>query len=227
MKFFLAMFLLCLVLSCTQEHPPAPVFISDTKIPMPNSSPVKDIPDTKSFTTIKVPNFISPLEGTLLLKSTDQFPKSGDGIIITSEFGERMAVVKGSGGGDSDLHKGTDLVPLLSRQTVDKSAKILASADGIVYIHYPPPGNGFKGHPVYGSLIILDHGNGIYTLYGHMKETWVSERQKIKQGDPMGIIGSTGISTGVHLHWEICYNPIVILQESDLFSSFNDVKNRK
>ena len=69
-----------------------------------------------------------------------------------------------------------------------------------------------------------------------MKETWVKEGQKVKQGEPMGIIGGLGVSTGIHLHWEIVYDPMVILQQSNLIlqpatSIFKyldqDPKNRK
>jgi len=127
---------------------------------------------------------------------------------ISSSFGGRSQVLKGMGGDEGDLHKGVDMVPLV------KNEKVVAAADGVIYIHYPPPGGKFKGHPVYGALIVINHGGGIYTLYGHMKQTWVREKQQIKKGESMGIVGSTGMSTGDHLHWEVVLDVMLLLQES-------------
>ena len=190
-----------------------------------NQQKTEQLPDPQPVTQIVVqqerkvpivfPEFILPLRGQLIDPEKDQWPKDQDAIVITSIFSERKAPIKMAGGSDDgDLHKGVDLVPMITEMKVDKSAQVLAAADGIVYIHYPPKGGRFRGHPVYGSLIVIDHGNGIFTLYGHMKETWVREGQRVRQGEAMGIIGSTGISTGVHLHWEICFNPMRILEES-------------
>ncbi len=55
----------------------------------------------------------------------------------------------------------------------------------------------------YGNCVIIDHGNGYYTLYGHMSSIAVSEGQTVSQGQTVGYVGSTGVSTGPHLHFEI------------------------
>ena len=65
----------------------------------------------------------------------------------------------------------------------------------------------------YGKLVILDHGYGYKTLYGHMDKIYVKSDDIIHRGDIIGEVGSTGVSTGPHLHYEvICYgnkvNPI-------------------
>ena len=164
---------------------------------------------------ILFPGFILPLKGELIDPTKDPWPKDQIAIVVTSAFSERKAPIKMAGGSDDgDLHKGLDLVPMIDQNRVNKNSQVLATADGVIYIHYPPKGGKFKGHPVYGSLIIIDHGGGIFTLYGHMKETWVREGQRVKQGEPLGIIGSTGISTGIHLHWEIVFDPMRILEET-------------
>lgn len=55
----------------------------------------------------------------------------------------------------------------------------------------------------YGRLVILDHGNGIQTYYAHMSRISVAEGQKVRQGDTLGYMGSSGDSLGIHLHYEV------------------------
>ena len=76
---------------------------------------------------------------------------------------------------------------------------IFASADGIVsYTADLKVG--------YGKFIMLSHNTGVYeTIYAHLSEIKVKDRQQVKQGDVIGLSGSTGNSTGPHLHFEIKY----------------------
>ena len=65
----------------------------------------------------------------------------------------------------------------------------------------------------YGNLIVISHGNGVQTYYGHCSYIGVKEGQTVSQGDVIGKVGSTGRSTGPHLHFEIrvngtAYNPL-------------------
>ena len=55
----------------------------------------------------------------------------------------------------------------------------------------------------YGNCVMIDHNNGYYTLYGHMSSIAVSQNQTVAQGQTIGYVGSTGVSTGPHLHFEI------------------------
>lgn len=55
----------------------------------------------------------------------------------------------------------------------------------------------------YGNCVMIDHNNGYYTLYGHMSSIAVSLNQSVSQGQTVGYVGSTGVSTGPHLHFEI------------------------
>jgi murein DD-endopeptidase MepM/ murein hydrolase activator NlpD len=67
-------------------------------------------------------------------------------------------------------------------------------------------------------MILLDHGGGVYTRYGHLAETWVREGAVVEQGQVLGIVGSTGISTGPHLHFEVLIDPAIELWGAERWS---------
>lgn len=74
---------------------------------------------------------------------------------------------------------------------------LYAAADGKVI------GTGNLGRYAYGKWVAIDHGNGIVTLYGHMNSISVSKGSKVDQGDKIGTVGSTGYSTGSHVHFTV------------------------
>lgn len=89
------------------------------------------------------------------------------------------------------FHSGIDL-------SGPEGSKIFSTADGTV--------TAAERNGSYGNMVDIDHGNGITTRYGHLKEIKVFPGQKVKKGDWIGIQGSTGRSTGPHLHYEVRYN---------------------
>ena len=107
---------------------------------------------------------------------------------ITSSFGHRENPF---GGADVETHKGLDIKG-------PYGAEVKAMAKGEVQFA------GTRGG--YGNCIILKHGNGFETLYGHLSKILVHPGQKIEIGDQIGNIGSTGRSTGPHLHYEVHRN---------------------
>ncbi len=76
----------------------------------------------------------------------------------------------------------------------------ISASDGGTVIHSGDLGDG------YGNYVIIDHGNGYQTLYGHCSSLAVSSGQYVSKGETIGYVGSTGNSTGPHLHFEIIYN---------------------
>jgi murein DD-endopeptidase MepM/ murein hydrolase activator NlpD len=90
------------------------------------------------------------------------------------------------------MHEGIDL-------TAPRGTKIFATADGVVLQAGYTDGG-------YGNKIIIDHGFGYRTLYGHCYKINVKPGQKVKRGDVIGLVGSTGLSTCPHLHYEVHVN---------------------
>ena len=109
-------------------------------------------------------------------------PVSG---IVTSRFGARWG----------RTHKGVDI-------GAAKGTPIMAAASGTVTTAQYGYGGG------YGNYVIISHGNGIQTLYGHCTTLNVSVGQSVSQGQQIATVGSTGASTGNHLHLEIRINGV-------------------
>ena len=104
--------------------------------------------------------------------------------VVTSSFGERMDPFNGEGA----FHKGIDIATATG-------SPVRASADGVVLIAAMANG--------YGREVRIDHGHGIQTLYGHMSGFAVVTGEEVKRGEIIGYVGSSGRSTGPHLHYEV------------------------
>ena len=128
-------------------------------------------------------------------------------IVISSGTGMRVNPL---GGGTEALHKGDDIIGKLG----DPVNAVLV---GRVVEHWLPPGwhhgKYYEGHPIMGGYIVIDHGDGLFSLYAHLSKTSVHEEDWIKAGEQIGEMGSTGMSTGVHLHLEIVIKPFKYLEE--------------
>ena len=92
----------------------------------------------------------------------------------------------------SSYHKGLDFAGA-------KGDPVVAPADAEVVV----AGYEADGFVVHGNALILDHGHGVTSIYMHLSEIEVKEGDKVKQGQRIGKIGHTGISTGPHLHWGV------------------------
>ena len=106
---------------------------------------------------------------------------------INSPFGYRIHPIYGT----SKFHSGVDI-------NAGYGTSILAADSGTVILA------GWNGG--YGNCVVISHGNGVSTLYGHMSSIAVSSGQSVSQGQVIGYVGSTGNSTGPHLHWEVAVN---------------------
>ena len=134
--------------------------------------------------------------GTMSIKFTGGvmvWPIAMEGTYITSGYGNRLHPIQGV----YKNHAGIDI----SGSNVN-GAPVVAAADGVVIYA------GWIGG--YGNCIIINHGSGIVSLYGHGSETVAIVGQVVKQGDIIMKVGSTGNSTGPHVHFEIRKNGEVV-----------------
>lgn len=115
---------------------------------------------------------------------------------ISSRFGARSSI-------RSSVHTGLDIAS-------PKGTPISAASSGVVTYA------GFKG--AYGNLIVIDHGNGVQTYYAHCNSLNVSAGQNVNQGDTIGYVGSTGNSTGPHLHLEVRINGVAQNPQNYLYN---------
>ncbi len=110
---------------------------------------------------------------------------------ITSRFGYRSSPFTGR----KEFHKGLDIAHR-------KGTPIVATADGVVAFA------GRKG--LLGNVIVIDHGHGISTRYGHLQKAIKKRGEKVKRGDIIAQMGSSGRSTGPHLHYEVRLNGVQV-----------------
>jgi len=104
--------------------------------------------------------------------------------VITSRFGARIHPLTGA----RQQHRGVDLA-------ASAGTPIVATASGLVSV------SGWSGG--YGLLVTIEHPDGWQTRYGHMSRVNVLPGQQVMQGDVIGFVGSTGNSTGPHVHYEV------------------------
>ncbi len=129
---------------------------------------------------------VQPYSGVILPPGTGQlmYPTIGP---VTSNFGWRTHPILGT----ERFHSGIDF-------GADYGSLVYASERGrVIYADW------YGG---YGNAVIIDHGNGMTTLYGHCSELYVKDGDMVEKGQPISAVGSTGFSTGPHLHFELRAN---------------------
>jgi len=108
---------------------------------------------------------------------------------VTSDFGARMDPYNA----DRSMHQGLDI-------STPHGQGVITPSDGTVVF------NGTEGG--YGKVLVVDHGYGVKTRYGHLSETFVRLGEKVARGQKIAAVGNTGRSTGPHLHYEVRVNGI-------------------
>lgn len=111
---------------------------------------------------------------------------------ITAPFGEQRSV---NGGAPSGHHTGTDL-------GAAEGTEVYATNAGRVVMT--------RRLEIRGNMVIVDHGGGLFSGYAHLSSISVQEGQDVLPGDLIGLVGSTGLSTGAHLHWEMSAGGVLV-----------------
>ncbi len=129
-------------------------------------------------------------------------------VTFTSTFGVRTDPFRGI----AAMHPGVDIPGAIG-------TPIYATADGVVSRADPTQKSGG-----YGNMVEIDHGRGIATRYGHMSRILVEANTRVHRGQIIGLMGSTGRSTGSHLHYEVrvdgrAVNPMPFLQTGEYLAS--------
>ena len=163
-----------------------------------NAKSIRDFSDESDYYDIETSDEASQffledfnddvMEISFGVSKPDVMPVDG---IITSKFGwRRLSFGRGRRArrASGRMHAGIDIAAPVG-------TPIFAPADGEVVF------SGRKGG--YGLAVVISHGGNLTTLYGHNSQVFVSEGQKIKKGEKISQVGSTGHSTGPHLHYEV------------------------
>lgn len=131
-----------------------------------------------------------------LLASTPAIRPISSGVKswITSRFGYRTSPFTGR----REFHKGYDV-------SARQGTSVLATADGVVTFV------GKKG--LLGNVIVIDHGHGMVTRYGHLEKFMKKRGDQVKRWEPIALLGNTGRSTGPHVHYEVHLNGIPVNPE--------------
>jgi murein DD-endopeptidase MepM/ murein hydrolase activator NlpD len=132
-----------------------------------------------------------PSQNKIILRGTKSVSQSAAGVFLATP--SRGAVSSSFGARWGRMHEGMDIAASLG-------SPIVAALEGTVTFAGWVDG--------YGKLIKLKHDKGIETYYGHCSKILVSEGQKVKKGAKIGLVGSTGRSTGPHLHFEVRVNGV-------------------
>lgn len=115
---------------------------------------------------------------------------------ITQGFGPSALAGEPAFNGYVHFHTGIDVA-------APSGTPVIAADEGQVVL-------AATGSSGYGNYVVLAHGNGITTLYGHLDQVLVHQGERVKQGDAIGLEGSTGYSTGPHVHFEVHVNGVPV-----------------
>ncbi len=146
-------------------------------------APLPPLTSLSSMRVAMAPASISPLAA-----AGQRFSAPLGQVRITSHYGD-------NGGIRQRAHRGTDFAARVG-------TPVMAPADGVVVAatpHYP------EGDQ-YGTVVVIDHGNGWQSLFAHLDSTGLLPGQRVRRGETVALSGRTGRVTGPHLHWELLFN---------------------
>ncbi len=125
----------------------------------------------------------------------ESFQNPIDDYILTSNYGDRRTFIYNDGSENKSLHYGSDMY-------APEGTSISSAGDGKVVMA--------ENRILTGNTIIIEHLPGVYTLYYHMDSLEVELGMVVEKGTVIGTVGSTGLVTGPHLHWELRVSTIAV-----------------
>lgn len=158
--------------------------VLDREIDVKATNPFEPDPDGMRMHTSRLAIAMASLEADQMVPDfnvTFRLPVEGN---ITSHFGPRAAPIRGG----STYHRGIDIA-------APQNSPVQATGGGVVVFAGPDGAN--------GNIVRIDHGNGVQTSYGHLHSIDVQPGEHVGAGDRLGGVGSTGRSTGNHLHYAV------------------------
>jgi murein DD-endopeptidase MepM/ murein hydrolase activator NlpD len=153
--------------------------------------------DATKTTAAQVSHFVTPRTGSTTTGVVLRWPISH--ARLTQAFGPTANTSEPAFGGHLHFHPGVDLA-------VDAGTPVMAAADGTVTVALDRLGKG-NG---YGDYVVLRHPDGTETVYAHLEAVLVSTSRQVKAGQVIGLVGSTGNSSGPHLHFEYWVNGVPV-----------------
>lgn len=148
-------------------------------------APAVPKPEIETFAVPELPPITAVVEPAGPLTRPITFQEPVRGFAMNSRFGMRRL----GGEPGARMHKGIDIA-------APKGTAVYSSAEGdIIRIGHQPEG--------YGNFVEMRHPNGMTTLYAHLSRIDVASGDKVLAGERIGLVGSTGYSTGPHLHFEV------------------------
>ncbi|MDP5227754.1 MULTISPECIES: M23 family metallopeptidase [Arthrobacter] len=181
-----------------QGQDTASISASAAQAPVTASASARISFSRTSSATIKDPD--ARLKELMIAQSGTVTPAAAKGTLgwplatltQASPFGWRINPL----GGPSDFHRGEDLVAQCG------SSVMAAAAGKVVFVGWDNTGG--------GNRVVVDHGNGLETTYNHLSSFSVQQGQTVQRGDQVALSGTTGASTGCHLHFEVMVNGQVV-----------------
>ncbi|NLJ45462.1 MAG: M23 family metallopeptidase [Treponema sp.] len=123
----------------------------------------------------------------------------------TSHFGDRRRYLYATGGSASSVHAGIDFA-------APTGTPVVAAGRGRVVLA--------SDREVTGKTVVLEHLPGVYTIYMHLDTLSAAPGAVLERGAPLGTVGSTGLATGPHLHWELRVRGVACDPETPVFAAF-------
>jgi murein DD-endopeptidase MepM/ murein hydrolase activator NlpD len=145
-------------------------------------------------------SFYDNVNSTYLLENIPVIYPLEDSFVISRGYGSSIDPFTNR----IKQHVGIDLV-------AQEGTPIIAVASGVV--------SRLENHPIWGVRITLEHKSGFETVYAHVGQALVNKGKKVKKGQVIGKMGLSGLSTGIHLHYEVIHKGVHINPNSILFPS--------